>query len=173
MKKWMTLIELIAVLVVLATLMGVGSIKIINSQENKWAKQEITTLYNTFNTHNRNISRWKSWSKTRSMTRNSESGNIIPITNPDNEEEWIIRIITWESITFNYCSWSTILWKNIEQQWDCKTWTTIPYVSTLYICEKDDNNCNESSNKLLAEIQFYDTTNNISLIWTWKFKQIN
>lgn len=172
MKKWMTLIELIAVLVVLATLMGVGSIKIINSQENKWAKQEITTLYNTFNTHNRNISRWKAWSKTRNMTRHSESGNLIPITNPDNEEEWIIRTITWESITFNYCSWSTILWKNIEHQWDCLTWS-IPHFSTLYICEKDDNNCNDSSNKLLAEIQFYDTTNNISLIWTWKFKQIN
>lgn len=171
MKKWMTLIELIAVLVVLATLMGVGSIKIINSQENKWAKQEITTLYNTFNTHNRNISRWKAWSKTRNMTRHSESGNIIPITNPDNEEEWIIRTITWESITFNYCSWSTTLWKNIEHNWECKTEWNPPF-STLYICEKWSE-CWESSPELLAEIQFYEVTNNISLIRTWKFKQIN
>lgn len=171
MKKWMTLIELIAVLVVLATLMGVGSIRIIHSQENKWAKQEIAALYNTFTSHNMNISRWKSWSKAWNMMRNNNSGNVILIENPYNEEEWIIRIITWEKITFSYCSWSTILWKNIEQTWDCLTWS-IPHFSTLYICEKWSE-CWESSTELLAEIKFYEITNNISLIWTWKFKQIN
>lgn len=166
MKKWMTLIELIAVLAILATLMGVGSITIVRSQENKWAKQEITTLYNTFTTHNRNISRWKSWSIERNMT--VSGNNIIDIEKTDGSTG---TTIIWENITFNYCSWSTILWKNIKLQWDCwATWN--PPFSTLYICEKWSE-CWESSTKLLAEIQFYEITNNISLIRTWKFKQIN
>ena len=171
MKKWMTLIELVAVIAVLATIMGIGSIRLVRSQENKWAKQEITTIYNTFTSHNRNISRWKSWSRKWQMSWNPNTGNIISIVNPDNESQ--TRIITWEKITFSYCSWYSILWKNIEHNWDCRTWENNPIFSTLYICEKWEENCWESKPWLLAEIKFYETTNNISLIWTGKFKQTN
>jgi hypothetical protein len=165
MKKWMTMIELIAVISVLAIIMSIGSIRLVRSQENKWAKQEITTLYNTFSTHNRNISRWKAWSRERTFTWNGHTTNEIIITQSNGS--W--RTITWDKISFSYCSGSITLWKNISHSWDC-IWADVPHFSTLYICEKWED-CGASSNKLLAEIQFHEITNNISLIWTWKFTQ--
>lgn len=169
MKKWMTLIELVAVIAILATIMGIGSIRLVRSQENKWARQEITTVYNTFTSHNRNISRWKAWSRERSFSWSWDNNIINEINITQSNGSW--RTIVWDKISFNYCSWTIILWKDIRHEWEC-TWA-FPYFSTLYICEDDATECSESSDKLLAEIQFHEVTNNISLIRTWKFKQTN
>ena len=161
MKRWMTLIELIIVISILAMLMTIWSIKIAENQWNKDIQQEITNVYNIFNSHNRNISRWKSGSQVWILSWDDIKDSIV-VRFPDNST-W--RVITGENISFGYCSWSTVLWKDIIHSWGCIIWTW--NYSILSIRDK------KSTGELYAEIIFTQIANTVSIIWTWKFSKYN
>lgn len=166
MKKWMTLIELIVVMGILATLMTVWTLRISVTQNNQQSKQDIINIYNTFNTHNNNISRWKSWSVERILDWRWDEMTWLTI----NREGLAPIIISWENLSFSYCSWTVTLWKNIRHSLDCMGDSTPPK-STIYICDKKNITCTWWN--IVAEITFTETINTISLIRTWKFIKYN
>lgn len=162
MKTWISLIELIVVMAVLTIIMAVGSLRISNNNTDKATQAEAISVYNTLNTHNKNISKWKSWAKTWEIIWDNKASSWLNIPTIS----WNIKS---NKIEFQVCSWKIILWKNIILTWDCKS---TPYI-TLCKTEKKNDVHECTGNNTIAQIKFTEISNNISLIWTWEFSNYN
>ena len=103
MKKAFTLIELIAVIIIIAIIIWTVSIRTSDFRIKKDTKQEIVNIYNEINNHWRNLIRWK------------ESDQIIISWN-DNQLfiNWE-NIISSEFIEFGWTGLST--WYILSQTW--------------------------------------------------------